>query len=317
MISSPAGNDLLFDESQLEQGRNFSNKMWNALKLIKTWESRTADNVSDAEVRFAIDWMENRLAQVAQEVAELMKDFRLSEGLKTIYSLIWNDFCSWYLEWVKPGFEQPISQHVYERTIAIYEQLIQLLHPYMPFITEEIYHQLRNRQDGNDLIVKALPAYDNIDANVLKQGAMLQELITAIRDARNKNLLKPKDTIKLWVDTQHNALYELTQDILRKQVNASEMGFTKEAKQGSLSIVVQTDKLYIETTAANVNTDAQREQLQKDLEYQRGFLASVEKKLSNERFVQNAKAEVVDAEKKKQSDALAKIKAIEESLSLL
>jgi len=317
MISSPAGNDLLFDESQLEQGRNFCNKMWNALKLIKTWESRTADNVSDAEVRFAIDWMENRLAQVSQEVAELMKDFRLSEGLKTIYSLIWNDFCSWYLEWVKPGFEQLISQHVYERTIAIYEQLIQLLHPYMPFITEEIYHQLHSRNEGNDLIVKALPAYDNIDANVLKQGAMLQELITAIRDTRNKNLLKPKDTIKLWVDTQHTALYELTQDILRKQVNASELGFTKEAKQGSISIVVQTDKLYIETSAANVNTDAQREQLQKDLEYQRGFLASVEKKLSNERFVQNAKAEVVDAEKKKQSDALAKIKAIEESLSLL
>ncbi|HLO71403.1 MAG TPA: valine--tRNA ligase [Flavipsychrobacter sp.] len=317
MISSPAGNDLLFDESQLEQGRNFCNKMWNALKLIKTWESRTADNVSDTEVRFAIDWMENRLAQVAQEVAELMKDFRLSEGLKTIYSLIWNDFCSWYLEWVKPGFEQPISQHVYERTIAIYEQLIQLLHPYMPFITEEIYHQLRNRQGGNDLIVKELPVYDSIDANVLKQGAMLQELITAIRDTRNKNQLKPKDTIKLWVDTQHHALYELTQDILRKQVNAEEIGYTQEAKQGSISIVVQTDKLYIETAAANVNTDAQREQMQKELEYLQGFLQSVEKKLSNERFVQNAKAEVVDAEKKKQSDAMAKIKAIEESLSLL
>lgn len=317
MISSPAGNDLLFDESQLEQGRNFCNKMWNALKLIKTWESRTADNVSDTEVRFAIDWMENRLAQVAQEVAELMKDFRLSEGLKTIYSLIWNDFCSWYLEWVKPSFEQPISQHVYERTIAIYEQLIQLLHPYMPFITEEIYHQLRNRQGGNDLIVKELPAYDSIDANVLKQGAMLQELITAIRDTRNKNQLKPKDTIKLWVDTQHHALYELTQDILRKQVNAEEVGYTQEAKQGSISIVVQTDKLYIETAAANVNTDAQREQMQKELEYLQGFLQSVEKKLSNERFVQNAKAEVVDAEKKKQSDAMAKIKAIEESLSLL
>jgi valyl-tRNA synthetase len=317
MISSPAGNDLLFDESQLEQGRNFCNKMWNALKLIKTWESRTADNVSDTEVRFAIDWMENRLAQVAQEVAESMKDFRLSEGLKTIYSLIWNDFCSWYLEWVKPGFEQPISQHVYEKTIGIYEQLIQLLHPYMPFITEEIYHQLRNRQDGNDLIVKELPAYDRIDANVLKQGAMLQELITAIRDTRNKNQLKPKDTIKLWIDTQNNVLYELTQDILRKQVNAAEIGYTQEAKAGSISIVVQTDKLYIETASANVNTDAQREQLQKELDYLQGFLLSVEKKLSNERFVQNAKAEVVDAEKKKQSDAQAKIKAIEESLSLL
>lgn len=317
MISSPAGNDLLFDESQLEQGRNFCNKMWNALKLVKSWEGRVADNVSDAEVRFAIDWMENRMAQASEEVAELMKDFRLSEGLKTIYSLIWNDFCSWYLEWVKPGFEQPISQHVYERTVGIYEQLLQLLHPYMPFITEEMYHLLRNREAGNDLIIKELPVYQAADTVILKQGALLQELITAIRDTRNKNQLKPKDTIKLWIDTQDSALYGKVKDILGKQINADEIGYTQEAKQGSISIVVQTDKLYIETASANVNTDAQREQMQKELEYLQGFLLSVEKKLSNERFVQNAKAEVVDAEKKKQSDAQAKIKAIEESLSLL
>ena len=130
LISSPAGNDLLYDEAMLEQGRNFCNKMWNALKLIKMWESRTDSSVNDDEVVFAINWMENRLAQVAGEVGELMKDFRLSEGLKTIYSLIWNDFCSWYLEWVKPGFEQPMSEQVYDRTVAIYEQLLQLLHPY-------------------------------------------------------------------------------------------------------------------------------------------------------------------------------------------
>lgn len=146
---------------------------------------------------------------------------------------------------------------------------------------------------------------------------MLQELITAIRDTRNKNQLKPKDTIKLWIDTQDDALYNKVKDILAKQVNAAEVGYTNEAKQGSISIVVQTDKLYIETTTANINTDAQRDQLQKELDYLKGFLLSVEKKLGNERFVQNAKPEVVDAEKKKQSDAEAKIKAIEESLSLL
>lgn len=317
MISSPAGNDLLFDEGQLEQGRNFCNKMWNALKLIKTWEGRVANDVSDAEVSFAIDWMENRLAQVAGEVGELMKDFRLSEGLKTIYSLVWNDFCSWYLEWVKPGFEQPISQRVYDKTIAIYEQLLQLLHPYMPFITEEIYHQLRSRSAGDDLIIRPLSVFSSANTVVLKQGSMLQELITAIRDTRNKNQLKPKDTIKLWIDTQDDALYNKVKDILAKQVNAAEVGYTNEAKQGSISIVVQTDKLYIETTTANINTDAQRDQLQKELDYLKGFLLSVEKKLGNERFVQNAKPEVVDAEKKKQSDAEAKIKAIEESLSLL
>jgi len=317
MISAPAGNDLLFDESALEQGRNFCNKMWNALKLVKSWEGRVAENVSDGEVHFAIDWMENRLAQVAQQVDELMKDFRLSEGLKNIYSLIWDDFCSWYLEWVKPGFEQPMSQHVYERTVAIYEQLLQLLHPYMPFVTEEIYHQLRERPQGNDLLIQMLQVQGTPNADTLKYGSMLQELITAVRDTRNKNQVKPKDTIKLWIDTKHHAFYELTQSLLRKQVNAAEIGFTNEAKQGSISIVVQTDKLYIQAEGAAMNTGVQREQLQKELDYLKGFLQSVEKKLGNERFVQNAKPEIIHVERKKKQDAEDKIKAIEESLSLL
>ncbi len=317
MISAPAGNDLLFDESALEQGRNFCNKMWNALKLVKSWEGRVAENVSDGEVHFAIDWMENRLAQVAQLVDELMKDFRLSEGLKNIYSLIWDDFCSWYLEWVKPGFEQPMSQHVYERTVAIYEQLLQLLHPYMPFVTEEIYHQLRERAEGNDLLIQMLQVQETPNADTLKYGSMLQELITAVRDTRNKNQVKPKDTIKLWIDTKHHAFYELTQSLLRKQVNAAEIGFTNEAKQGSISIVVQTDKLYIQAEGAAMDTGVQREQLQKELDYLKGFLQSVEKKLGNERFVQNAKPEIIHVERKKKQDAEDKIKAIEESLSLL
>lgn len=317
MISSPAGNDLLFDESQLEQGRFFCNKMWNAMKLVKGWESRCVDGMEDSNVKFALDWMDARLAEVSAEVTELMKDFRLSEGLKTIYSLIWNDFCSWYLEWVKPGMDQPISTHVYERTIAIYEQLLQLLHPYLPFVTEEIYHVLRERAAGDDLIVKQLPVANAPDATTLKGGAMLQELITAIRDTRNKNLLKPKDTIKLWIDTQHHSFYEAVQDILRRQVNAEHIGHTAEPVQGSISIVVQTDKLYIEAAAATIDMGAQKEQMQKELDYLQGFLVSIDKKLGNERFVQNAKPEIIENERKKQSDALAKIKTLEESLGLI
>ena len=317
MISSPAGNDLLFDEGQLEQGRNFCNKMWNAMKLVKGWETRAADGVEDANVKFAIDWMTARLAEVSGEVTELMKDFRLSEGLKTIYSLIWNDFCSWYLEWVKPGMDQPISARVFNATMDIFDQLLQLLHPYMPFVTEEIYHLLRHRQAGDDLIVRQLPKYSTPDAEVLKRGALLQELITSVRDTRNKNLLKPKDTIKLWIDSRHHAFYEQAQDILRRQVNAEQIGYTKEPVSGSIAIVVQTDKLYVEAAAAAIDTGAQKEQMLKDLDYQKGFLASVEKKLNNERFMANAKAGVVEAERKKQSDALAKIKTLEESLSLL
>ncbi len=317
MISSPAGNDLLFDDGQLAQGSFFSNKMWNAMKLVKGWESRADASISSSNALFAIEWMESRLAEVSAEVSDMMKDFRLSEGLKTIYSLIWNDFCSWYLEWVKPGMEQPIAADVYERTISIYERLLQLLHPYMPFVTEEIYHQLSERATGDDLIVKQLPAAITPNSNVLKSGALLQALITAIRDTRNKNLLKPKDTIKLWIQTPDEGYYNTVQDILRRQVNAEHIGFVADAVPGAISIVVQTDKLYIEAAAATIDTGAQKAEMQKEIAYLQGFLVSIDKKLGNERFMANAKPEVVESERKKQSDALAKIKALEESLSLI
>ncbi len=317
VITSPAGNDLLFDDSQVEQGRNFINKMWNALKLVKGWESRCEEGLDDSQVKFALDWMDARLATVSVELTEMIREFRLSEGLKTIYSLIWNDFCSWYLEWVKPGLEQPISNHVYQRTIAIYEQLLQLLHPYLPFVTEEIYHLLADRAEGDDLIIKQLSIPQTPDAEILKYGVMLQELITAVRDARNKNLLKPKDTIKLWIDTDHHAFYEGVQDILRRQVNAENIGFTTEAKPGCISIVVQTDKLYIEAAAATIDTEAQKAQMQKDIIYLQGFIESLDKKLKNEKFVANAKPEVIANERKKRADAEAKIQTLEESLALL
>lgn len=317
LITSPAGNDLLFDDAQLEQGKFFCNKMWNAMKLVKSWEGRCVSGMDDANVKFALDWMDARLAQVAGEVAEMMAEFRLSEALKTIYSLIWNDFCSWYLEWVKPGMEQPISEHVYERTVTIYEQMLQLLHPYMPFITEDIYHILRERKSGDDLIVKQLPVYATPDKSVLKGGSMLQDVISAVRDTRNKNQLKPKDTIKLWIDTGHKAFYEGVQDILRRQVNAETIGFTAEPKQGCISLVVDTDKLYIEAASAVVDTAAQKQQMEKDIAYLQGFIISVDKKLTNEKFVQNAKPEVIENERKKRADAEAKIKTLEESLALM
>lgn len=317
MISSPAGNDLLYDENALEQGRFFSNKMWNALKLVKSWEGRCEENISQDNVAFAMTWMEQRLAKVSVELNDLYKDFRLSEALKTTYSLIWDDFCSWYLEWIKPAPDQPISLEVYNRTILIYEQLVQLLHPFMPFVTEEIYHQLKNRKQGDDLIVKQLQAFEPSDSLILKHGAMLQDLITSIRDTRNKNQLKPKDTIKLWIDTHHKDFYESIQEILRRQINAEQINFTSEPKPGTIAVVIQTDKLYIEGAAAAVDKGKQKADMEKELQYLKGFLVSVQKKLSNDRFVQNAKQEILDTERRKQEDAEAKIKALEESLSLL
>lgn len=213
--------------------------------------------------------------------------------------------------------EQPISEHVYERTVTIYEQMLQLLHPYMPFITEDIYHILRERKSGDDLIVKQLPVYATPDKSVLHGDSMLQDVISAVRDTRNKKQLKPKDIIKLWIDTGHTAFYEGVQDILRRQVNAETIGFTAEPKQGCISLVVDTDKLYIEAASAVVDTVAQKQQMEKDIAYLQGFIVSVDKKLTNEKFVQNAKPEVIENERKKRADAEAKIRTIEESLALM
>jgi valyl-tRNA synthetase len=313
LISAPAGNDLLFDDSSCDQGRNFNNKIWNALKLVKMWEQRTGDAGQNAGAsQFAIQWFENRLNQVKLEMEEMYKQFRLSEALKTVYSLIWDDFCSWYLEWVKPGFEQPIDAEVYKKTVSFFSELMQMLHPFMPFISEEIYHLLEEKKD--DLCVKQFELNVFVDENILQQGELLKQIISALRDARVKNNLKPKEAIKLSIQSADSNKYSEIQGLMAKQVNAESVSFVKEAVSNALNVVVGVDKFYLETEAV-LDTGAQKEQLQKELEYHKGFLISVEKKLGNERFVQNAKPEVVEIEKRKKADAEQKIKAIEESLA--
>jgi valyl-tRNA synthetase len=320
LISAPAGNDLLFDDSSCEQGRNFNNKIWNALKLVKMWALRQAQGDRQSAIsnqpsaNFAVDWFENRLNEVKSEVEEMYKQFRLSEALKTVYSLIWDDFCSWYLEWVKPGFEQPIEQSVYEKTVEFFTELMLLLHPYMPFVTEEIYHQLKDRND--DLCVKQIELHKTVDFSVLYLGNLLKEDISAIREVRNKLQLKPKETIQVQIETWKEEFYKKFESILKKQVNAESIEYTLMPETGSYTLVGKEAKLHIKTKQ-EIDTSSQKEQLLKDLEYQKGFLTSVEKKLSNERFVQNAKPEVVELERRKKEDAEQKIKALEESLSTL
>jgi valyl-tRNA synthetase len=315
MISAPAGNDLLFDDSSCEQGRNFNNKLWNALKLVKMWESRQAP-VSDnsSTPHFALEWFENRLKEVKSQVEDMYSQFRLSEALKTIYSLIWDDFCSWYLEWAKPGFEQPIDTAVYTKTVSFFEQLMQLLHPFMPFITEEIYHQLKEQKD--DLCTKQFSQDGEPNQPVLTQAEVLKKAVTAIRDARVKNAIKPKDPIKLHILSADSDTYSRINSILTKQVNAESTNLVNDSVPNTATVVMDKDKFFIETET-QLDTSAQKEQLLKDLEYLKGFLASVDKKLSNERFVQNAKPEVVAIEQRKKADAEEKIKAIEESLATL
>jgi valyl-tRNA synthetase len=331
MVSSPAGNDLMFDEAALEQGRNFNNKLWNALKLVKMWEQRQSaivnreSSIVPGELNtasidhspftihhFAINWFQNRLNEVKAEVDGLMKQFRLSEALKTVYSLIWDDFCSWYLEWVKPGFEQPIEATVYNKTVTYFEELMQLLHPFMPFITEEIYHQLG--EQSTDLCAVQYSTVANADATILQQGELLKKVITSLRDARNKNQFKPKDTIQLHIQTALKEAYLPIESILAKQVNAASISFVNEALPNSIVVAVEKDKFYIESEK-QLDSGALKADLLKDLEHQQNFLQSVMKKLGNEKFVQNARPEVLALEEKKKADAEARIKTIEESLA--
>lgn len=317
MISSPAGNDLLFDEAALEQGRNFNNKLWNALKLVKGWESRLqSSGTASAAETFPIAWMNNRLREARETIEQAFTEFRLSEALKTLYSLIWDDFCSWYLEWVKPGFEQPIDAGVYKATVGFFEELMQLLHPYMPFVTEEIYHLLASRAEGDDLCIRQFSSIDKASGDILAEGNLLKEAITALRDARNKAQLKPKETIQLFVQSEAEPIFRRLQPVLSRQVNAESIDYTTEAIPGALTVVSGKDKYYI-VTAQKLDSGNQKEELEKELVYLKGFLESVNKKLGNERFVQNAKPEVVDLERRKKEDAEIKIKTIQDTLAAL
>ena len=318
MIASPAGNDILFDESSLEQGRNFNNKLWNALKLVKIWEGRQAATATAGLAvehdLFAIRWFRQRLNQVGREVADLMLQFRLSEALKVIYSLIWDDFCSWYLEWVKPGFEQTIDQLIYQTTVDFFSELMLLLHPFTPFITEEIYHQLKERAD--DICNKQVIEYNGMEKDLLATGDLLKAAITSLRDARHKQQLKPKEQIVLHVQAENENTYKIIEHLLVKQVNASSVNYTREAVTGSIGIVLGKDKFYIETSLP-FDSSAQKENLVKELNHLQAFLIVIEKKLGNQQFLQNAKPDVLTMEQKKKLDAELKIKVIGETLLTL
>jgi valyl-tRNA synthetase len=322
MISSPAGNDLLWDESSNEQGRNFCNKIWNALKLLKMWEERKVEEkhytAEDAvSAYFAVDWFRARLNQVKSEMAESMDQFRLSEGLMTIYTLVWDDFCSWYLEWVKPPYgEETVDAYIIHSTKEFFEELMKLLHPFMPFITEEVWHQLRQRKEGEDVCIAQVAKLVSPDHDILVKGRMLQDCITALRDARNKAQIKPRETVQIYVETTDPAPYGTIGAILSKQVNASALTMAEGTVGDSIPVVAGKEKFYM-ISSAPVDKDSQRQELLKELDYLQGFLLSVEKKLGNERFVQNARPEVVDVERRKKADAETKIRVIRETLTNL
>ena len=314
LFSSPAGNDLLFDEKLVEQGRNFANKIWNAFRLVKGWETSTE---AQPEVnKLAIDWIENRFNQAKAELEDHFSKYRLSDALMTSYKLVWNDFCSWYLEWIKPAYEQPIDQATYDKTLELFESVVKLLHPFMPFITEEIWQNISERSTEESLIVSSWPETKASDAQVLEEGELLFEITSNIRNLRSSKGISPKEELELAVKTDKPELIKKIGSSIAKLANVSKLDIIDEKPDNCFSFVVKSHELFV-PVSEEIDVEAERAKLTEELNYTKGFLKSVEKKLSNERFVAGAPEQVVAMEKKKQADAEAKIASLEASLASL
>lgn len=311
LLSAPAGNDLLFDLKYCAQGRNFANKIWNALKLIKSWEVREGDR---PELSPALDWFGAKLNATIASVNASFGEYRLSEALMTLYSFTWDDFCSWLLEIVKPAYGEPIDETSYNRTVGYFGQVLQLLHPYMPFLTEEVWHLLGERD--TDIIVSKYPAAGPADEALLERGVLLQSVVTAIRDIRTQQQWKQREAVQVFVKTDNEGRYAPIIPVIEKLAFAESVVFVQEAPAGALSALVGTDEVFV-VAETEVDAEAEAARIREEIAYLRGFLQSVERKLSNERFVQNAPADVVDKERQKQADGLVKIRALEEQLQNL
>lgn len=313
LFSSPAGNDLPFDEKLVEQGRNFANKIWNAFRLIKGWQ---VDSSLDGEDnRVAIAWFESRYNQALAEIEDHFSKFRISDALMSTYKLVWDDFCSWYLEMIKPPYQQPIDAETHARTVDFLEGVLKLLHPFMPFLSEELWHETRERKVNEALIVSQWPVAKEYDEKIIGDARHIFEVVSQIRNARASKGISPKEAFLLSVKTNDRSLYGRFEPILKKLANLSAVAFDANV-DNAISFVVKSDECFLPMDG-QLDLEKERETLHKDLEYTRGFLASVNKKLSNERFVNNAPEAVVAAEKKKLADAEAKISALEESLAKL
>jgi len=312
MSAAAAGNDLLYDDKQPEQGRNFCNKMWNALRLLKGWEVVDGSN---AQNEIAIQWFETKLNNTIAELENSFQDFRLSEALMNLYKLLWDDFCSWYLELIKPEYGKPIDRNTYDKTVDFYEKLMLLLHPFMPFITEEIWHLIKERTDSESICVAAFPKSKilNLKSKILNEAELAFEIISNIRDIRTKAGMKNAAPAKCYYSGSDEINFTSFADSISKLCKLETLETTTEELKQLKGFVVKGYKFFVDTGTVT-DAAAEREKTLKELEYAKGFLASVEKKLSNEKFVASAPANVLDSEKKKRDDALQKIKMLEESL---
>ena len=311
MLAAPAGNDILFDEALCEQGRNFNNKIWNALRLIKGWE--VADIEQPESSRLAIKWFDSKLSKTIEEINDDFTKYRLSEALMTVYKLFWDEFSSWYLEMVKPAYQQPIDRATYNSTIAFFEKLTLLLHPFMPFITEEIWQVLDERRDGESVMVAPMPEAGAINAALLADFEFVKEIIAGVRTVRLDKNIPNKEALSLVVTGEgHNDAYN---PVIIKMCNLETIAHGEKDATAATYMVGVTE--YAVPLGNNINVEEEIKKMEAEIEYLKGFLNSVMKKLGNEKFVANAKPEIVENERKKQADAESKIKSLQDSIDNL
>ena len=316
MLSAPAGNDILFDDALCEQGRNFNNKIWNAFRLVKGWE--VADIAQPEYAALATEWFESMLAKTAAEVDDLFSKYRLSEALMAVYKLFWDEFSSWYLEMVKPAYidgkAQPMDKVTYEKTLNFFDSLLKLLHPFMPFITEELWQHIYDRQEGESLMVQTLDINKVCNEDIVKNFEAVKEVIGGIRTIRLQKNIAQKETLSLQVvgESPVAAFHA----VISKLCNLTSIESVATKAEGSASFMVGTTE-YAVPLGNLINVEEELKKLEADLKYNEGFLQSVLKKLSNEKFVSKAPANVIEMERKKQADAESKIAALKESIAAL
>ena len=311
MLAAPAGNDVFYDDKLVEQGRNFCNKIWNAFRLVKGWS--VADKPQPDSARIAVEWFKSQLDATLAEVSDLFGKFRLSEALMAIYRLFWDEFSSWYLEMVKPAYGEPVDKATYEATLNYFDTLLRLLHPFMPFITEELWQHLQERKPGDSIMYAQLPVAGEVNAATLEAMAHAKEVIVGVRGVRAAKNISPREALVLNVI---GAWDDALDAVVKKLGNLSEINPGAEKDPAAATFMVGTTEFNVPLTN-NIDVDAELARLNKELDYYRGFLASVMKKLGNERFVNNAPEAVVAAERNKQKDAESKIATIEASIKAL
>ncbi|MCX2719276.1 valine--tRNA ligase [Lentiprolixibacter aurantiacus] len=310
MLSSAAGNDLLFDESLCQQGKNFANKIWNAFRLVKSWELGDTEQPSAAAMGIA--WYESRFNAALALIEDHFSKYRISDALMAIYKLIWDDFCSWLLEIVKPPYQQPIDATTYKEVIGLFEANLKILHPFMPFLSEAIWQHIEDRSPSEALIISNWPSEGVVDNELIEGFRIAREVISGIRTIRKEKNIPMKESLELFVLDSENA-GESWDLVIQKLTNASVINRVEDKVDGALSFRVKSNEYFI-PVSGHVDISEEIKKLEDELNYTRGFLASVEKKLSNERFVKNAPEQVVTLEKKKAADARAKIQTLEKSL---